>query len=176
MVYKKKTILSIYLIVFYSPRFFRSLREISTVSGQRFLRQIDSPTNESKKANADRFIRRDVLHVSPSDNNIFIYLFISSSPTSSNAFRDFKPVLVFHVFDWDRITKDDLAGEAIFSLSSVPFVTSEAEVDGLKQTMMPLWLPPQPNGEIFRVIEGRTWDKEAVEFVKVRKKLGKMER
>eukprot|EP00118_Oscarella_pearsei_P016781 m.162435 g.162435 ORF g.162435 m.162435 type:complete len:1179 (+) comp38842_c1_seq6:139-3675(+) len=99
-------------------------------------------------------------------------------PTSSDVLKKSHPVLVFHVFDWDRITKDDLAGEAILPLfSSVPHVSSEADLDRLEQTTMPLWLPPEvPSGEIFRIIESRTGDKEAMEFAKLRKKLGKMER
>ncbi|XP_065826132.1 protein unc-13 homolog D-like isoform X2 [Oscarella lobularis] len=86
---------------------------------------------------------------------------------SVKAFSDFNPVLVFHVYDWNRITKDDLAGETILPLSSVPHLTSEAEVDGLKQTTMSLWLPPpEPKGGLFRIIESRKWDNEAVDFVK----------
>ena len=96
------------------------------------------------------------------------------SSASVKAFSDFNPVLVFHVYDWNRITKDDLAGETILPLSSVPHLTSEAEVDGLKQTTMSLWLPPpEPKGGLFRIIESRKWDNEAVDFVKVRKKLRK---
>ena len=99
----------------------------------------------------------------------------SYSPIASDLLRKHKSALVFSVFDWDRFSKDDMAGEGIFSLSSIPAVSSESDVSQLRQTTLKLRLPPEPKGDAFYLLMHRS-DNEAVEFVKKRKKRAKLER
>ena len=80
--------------------------------------------------------------------------------------------ILFICYDWDMITKDDLIGEAVVLLSQVKTVDNEKDVDHLKQIMLPLSLPsvPKDRHSAYHVLQSRTWDKAAMEFIKMRKK------
>lgn len=83
--------------------------------------------------------------------------------------------ILFVCYDWDMITKDDLIGECVFLLSRTKTVDTEKEVDELKQVMLPLSLPDEPEdrNSAYYILQSRTWDKAAMEFIKMRKKLFK---
>ena len=84
--------------------------------------------------------------------------------------------ILFTCYDWDRFTKDDLIGEAVCLLSEANTVDSEAEVDRLKQIMLPLSLPSEPKDRQspYNILQSRTWDRVATDFIKMRKKMFKM--
>jgi hypothetical protein len=84
--------------------------------------------------------------------------------------------ILFTCYDWDRFTKDDLIGEAVCLLSEASSVDTEADIDHLKQIMLPLSLPSEPEDRHtpYNVLQSRSWDKVATEFIKMRKKTFKM--
>eukprot|EP00118_Oscarella_pearsei_P012338 m.90077 g.90077 ORF g.90077 m.90077 type:complete len:1167 (+) comp36639_c0_seq15:88-3588(+) len=96
-------------------------------------------------------------------------------PIAAETLERNKTAIVFSVFDWDRFSGDDMAGEGIVLLSGIPHVSDERDIDYGRQITLKLRLPPEPEGETFRVLTHRT-DKEAVKFVKKRQKLAKLER
>ena len=81
----------------------------------------------------------------------------------------------FVCYDWDMITKDDIIGEAVMLLSTVRSADTEKEIDGFQQRVLPLLLPFEPEypHSAYHILKSRTWDKMAMEFVKIRKKLFK---
>lgn len=84
--------------------------------------------------------------------------------------------IIFTCYDWDRFTKNDMMGEAVCLLSAVETVDSDTDVDHLEQIMLPLSLPSEPEDphSAYYVLQSRTWDKAAVEFIKMRKKTFKL--
>ena len=81
--------------------------------------------------------------------------------------------LVFHVFDWNRIRRDDFVGEGLVHLASVPTVLNADEVDDLDRITLKLRLPSKPDGEEFKILRCRK-DQEAIDFVQKRRKIEKM--
>ncbi|KAK7592924.1 hypothetical protein V9T40_007676 [Parthenolecanium corni] len=81
-------------------------------------------------------------------------------------------MIMFTVMDHDMLTANDFAGEGFLSLGSIPGVNSTCNADnfhGLKHVDLPLMHQKNKNHPILRILEARTWDKVAVEFVKKHK-------
>ncbi|XP_013387652.1 BAI1-associated protein 3 isoform X2 [Lingula anatina] len=79
--------------------------------------------------------------------------------------------ILFTVMDHDLLMKNDYAGEAIFSLNEVPGIHGE-EVTGyeaLKESHLPLTQPRPKMSGALSVLESRTDDKMAQDFVKKRR-------
>ncbi|XP_022254946.1 BAI1-associated protein 3-like, partial [Limulus polyphemus] len=72
--------------------------------------------------------------------------------------------LCFTVMDHDVVTKNDFEGEVYLPLRNVPGVRDEQEKEP-KLMELPLIQPKEKN-EILNVLEARTWDKTAHDFVK----------
>ncbi|XP_024086156.1 BAI1-associated protein 3 isoform X2 [Cimex lectularius] len=81
-------------------------------------------------------------------------------------------MICFTVMDHDVLTANDFAGECFLSLSSIPGVSSSASADnfhGLKLIELPLMQQKDKNHPILKTLETRTWDKQALDFVKKQK-------
>ncbi|XP_046745944.1 BAI1-associated protein 3 isoform X1 [Diprion similis] len=82
-------------------------------------------------------------------------------------------MILFTVMDHDVLTANDFAGEAFLGLSSIPGVAdSNASIDnfhGLKQQDLPLMHQKNKNHPILQILETRTGDKLALDFVKKQK-------
>lgn len=80
-------------------------------------------------------------------------------------------VIHFTVMDHDLVWTNDFEGEAFYELSAVPGVRSDA-VDGfnnLKFIELSLIQPKDFPSKIFEVLELRSQDKLALEFLKMRR-------
>ncbi|XP_065210917.1 BAI1-associated protein 3 isoform X2 [Planococcus citri] len=81
-------------------------------------------------------------------------------------------MILFTVMDHDVLTANDFAGEAFLALSSIPGVNSACNADnfhGLKHVDLPLMHQKNKNHPILQILESRTWDKLAQDFVKKQK-------
>ncbi|XP_065832700.1 BAI1-associated protein 3-like isoform X2 [Oscarella lobularis] len=94
-------------------------------------------------------------------------------PLAENVYEKRNAALVFHVFDWNRIRRDDFVGEGLVHLASVPTVLNADEVDDLDRITLKLRLPSKPDGEEFKILRCRK-DQEAIDFVQKRRKIEKM--
>ncbi|XP_053606355.1 BAI1-associated protein 3 isoform X2 [Plodia interpunctella] len=88
---------------------------------------------------------------------------------SLEACRSGQAALSLTVWDRDVLTADDFAGEAFVSLSRVPGVNSHAPPDPLRPLELPLMQLHDRNHPILQILESRTTDKLAMEFVKKQK-------
>ncbi|XP_060802443.1 BAI1-associated protein 3 [Amyelois transitella] len=88
---------------------------------------------------------------------------------SLEACRSGQAALSLSVWDRDVLTADDFAGEAFVSLSRVPGVNSHAPPDPLRPLELPLMQLHDRNHPILQILESRTTDKLAMEFVKKQK-------
>ncbi|CAM1322555.1 BAIAP3 (predicted), partial [Pycnogonum litorale] len=70
----------------------------------------------------------------------------------------------FTVMDHDIMVSNDYAGEAYVSLSTVPGVDG-VENKKIKHKELVLMRPNDKNNDIAIVLENRTWDKDAIEFM-----------
>ncbi|XP_051165972.1 BAI1-associated protein 3 isoform X1 [Leptopilina boulardi] len=82
-------------------------------------------------------------------------------------------MVLFTVMDHDVLTANDFAGEAFLGLSSIPGVAdSNASIDnfhGLKHQELPLMQQKNKYHPILQILESRTGDKLALDFVKKQK-------
>lgn len=81
-------------------------------------------------------------------------------------------MILFTVMDHDVLTANDFAGEAFLALGSIPGVNSTCNADnfhGLKHVDLPLMHQKNKNHPILQILESRTWDKAAQDFVKKQK-------
>ncbi|XP_069995655.1 BAI1-associated protein 3 isoform X6 [Penaeus vannamei] len=81
-------------------------------------------------------------------------------------------MILFTLMDHDVITCNDFGGEAFLSLNTIPGVASSASVDnfhGLKPIELNLMFQKDPENIILKVLETRTNDKMAMDFVKKQK-------
>ncbi|CAI9723929.1 BAI1-associated protein 3-like isoform X3 [Octopus vulgaris] len=104
-------------------------------------------------------------------NPVFDELF--EFPVSPEQCKHRGAAIQFIVMDHDFMFQNDIGGEAYIPLSEIPGVNG-AEVTGfeaLNIISMPLMHPRHKEKGTFNVLRGRTWDKEAQEFVKRRIKL-----
>ncbi|XP_061715227.1 BAI1-associated protein 3 [Cydia pomonella] len=83
--------------------------------------------------------------------------------------RSPKAALALSVWDRDVLTADDFAGEAYVSLSRIPGVNSNAPPDPLRPIELPLMQLHDRNHPILQILESRTTDKVAIDFVKKQK-------
>ncbi|XP_048487474.1 BAI1-associated protein 3 [Plutella xylostella] len=77
--------------------------------------------------------------------------------------------LSLSVWDRDVLTADDFAGEAFVSLARIPGVNSHAPPDPLRPLELPLMQLHDRNHPILQILESRTTDKLAMDFVKKQK-------
>ncbi|KAJ8716122.1 hypothetical protein PYW08_013407 [Mythimna loreyi] len=77
--------------------------------------------------------------------------------------------LALSVWDRDVLTADDFAGEAFVSLARVPGVNCHAPPDPLRPLELPLMQLHDRNHPIIQILESRTTDKLAIDFVKKQK-------
>lgn len=79
-------------------------------------------------------------------------------------------------FYWYLFPKDELVGQAICLLSAVKTVENEADVDRLDQMMLLLSVPTEPvdRQSAYHVLNSRTSDEAAVQFIKMRQQIFKM--
>lgn len=104
-------------------------------------------------------------------NPIFDELF--EFPVSPEQCKHRGAAIQFVVMDHDFMFQNDIGGEAYLPLSEIPGV-SGGEVTGfeaLNILSMPLLHPRHKERGTFNVLKGRTWDKEAQDFVKKRLKM-----
>ncbi|XP_033744420.1 BAI1-associated protein 3-like isoform X1 [Pecten maximus] len=81
-------------------------------------------------------------------------------------------VLVMTVMDHDYVFQNDFAGEVYVSLSDLPGVEEEISgFDALSITSFPMMQPKHKENGALDVLAARSWDKDADEFVKKRKKV-----
>ncbi|XKL63074.1 hypothetical protein PGB90_005438 [Kerria lacca] len=81
-------------------------------------------------------------------------------------------MILFTVMDHDVLTANDFAGEAFLALGSIPGVNSTCNADnfhGLKHVDLPLMHQKNKNHPILQILESRTSDKLAQEFIKKQK-------
>ncbi|KAI8426302.1 hypothetical protein MSG28_005179 [Choristoneura fumiferana] len=83
--------------------------------------------------------------------------------------RSPKAALALSVWDRDVLTADDFAGEAFVALARVPGVNSHAPPDPLRPIELPLMQLHDRNHPILQILESRTADKLALDFVKKQK-------
>ncbi|XP_049874475.1 BAI1-associated protein 3 [Pectinophora gossypiella] len=83
--------------------------------------------------------------------------------------RSPQAALALSVWDRDVLTADDFAGEAFVALSRIPGVNSHAPPDPLRPLELPLMQLHDRNHPILQILESRTTDKLAVDFVKKQK-------
>ncbi|CAG4947849.1 unnamed protein product [Parnassius apollo] len=88
---------------------------------------------------------------------------------SLEACRSPQAALALSVWDRDVLTADDFAGEAFISLSRVPGVNSHAPPDPLRPIELPLMQLHDRSHPILQILESRTTDKMAMDFVKKQK-------
>ncbi|CAH2039629.1 unnamed protein product, partial [Iphiclides podalirius] len=88
---------------------------------------------------------------------------------SLEACRSPQATLALSVWDRDVLTADDFAGEAFISLSRVPGVNSHAPPDPLRPVELPLMQLHDRSHPILQILESRTTDKMAMDFVKKQK-------
>lgn len=77
--------------------------------------------------------------------------------------------LSLSVWDRDVLTADDFAGEAFVALARVPGVHSHAPPDPLRPLELPLMQLHDRNHPILQILESRTTDKLALDFIKKQK-------
>ncbi|KRT81657.1 C2 domain containing protein, partial [Oryctes borbonicus] len=78
-------------------------------------------------------------------------------------------MIAFTVMDHDVLTANDFAGEAFLALGSIPGVADTVGVDnfhGLKPVELVLMQQHHKNQPILQILESRTADRLAVEFVR----------
>ncbi|KAK6630949.1 hypothetical protein RUM44_003121 [Polyplax serrata] len=82
-------------------------------------------------------------------------------------------MILFTVMDHDVLTSNDFAGEAFLNLQTIPGVAdNSSSVDnfhGLKTQDLNLMHQKNRNHPILQILETRTWDRPAQEFVKKQK-------
>ncbi|XP_028039029.1 BAI1-associated protein 3 [Bombyx mandarina] len=83
--------------------------------------------------------------------------------------RSSQAALALSVWDRDVLTADDFAGEAFIPLSRVPGVHTHAPPDPLRPVELPLMQLHDRNHPILQILESRTTDKFAMDFVKKQK-------
>ncbi|KAL0822546.1 hypothetical protein ABMA28_004591 [Loxostege sticticalis] len=83
--------------------------------------------------------------------------------------RSAQAALSLSVWDRDVLTADDFAGEAFVSLARIPGVNSHAPPDPLRPLELPLMQLHDRNHPILQILESRTTDKMAMDFVKKQK-------
>ncbi|XP_063827905.1 BAI1-associated protein 3 [Ostrinia nubilalis] len=88
---------------------------------------------------------------------------------SLEACRSAQAALSLSVWDRDVLTADDFAGEAFVSLARIPGVNSHAPPDPLRPLELPLMQLHDRNHPILQILESRTTDKMAMDFVKKQK-------
>lgn len=94
-------------------------------------------------------------------------------PVSAEECQDEVAMIQFSVYDYDVLTANDFGGEAMIGLASVPGVqcgnSYVGNFHGLKQIHLPLLFQHNKDHPILKVLELRTQDKLAQEFVKKNK-------
>ncbi|XP_026499223.2 BAI1-associated protein 3 [Vanessa tameamea] len=88
---------------------------------------------------------------------------------SLEACKSPQATLALSVWDRDVLTADDFAGEAFVSLSRVPGVNCHAPPDPLRPIELPLMQLHDRCHPILQILESRTTDKLALDFVKKQK-------
>ncbi|XP_032520325.2 BAI1-associated protein 3 [Danaus plexippus] len=88
---------------------------------------------------------------------------------SLEACRSQQAALALSVWDRDVLTADDFAGEAFVSLCRMPGVHSHAPPDPLRALELPLMQLHDRCHPILQILETRTMDKLAMDFVKKQK-------
>ncbi|XP_075979118.1 BAI1 associated protein 3 [Anticarsia gemmatalis] len=88
---------------------------------------------------------------------------------SLDACRHAGAALALSVWDRDVLTADDFAGEAFVALARVPGVHSHSAPDPLRPLELPLMQLHDRNHPILQILESRTTDKLAMDFVKKQK-------
>ncbi|XP_026316773.1 BAI1-associated protein 3 [Hyposmocoma kahamanoa] len=83
--------------------------------------------------------------------------------------RSPQAALSLTVWDRDVLTADDFAGEAFVALSRIPGVNSHAPPDPLRPLELPLMQLHDRSHPILQILESRTADKLATDFVKKQK-------
>ncbi|KAG6459452.1 BAI1-associated protein 3 [Manduca sexta] len=83
--------------------------------------------------------------------------------------RSAQAALSLSVWDRDVLTADDFAGEAFVSLTRVPGVNSHAPPDPLRPIELPLMQLHDRSHPILQILESRTTDKLAMDFIKKQK-------
>ncbi|XP_075558268.1 BAI1-associated protein 3-like isoform X2 [Dermacentor variabilis] len=78
-------------------------------------------------------------------------------------------ILSFTVMDHDMMTRNDFEGEAFYALAAVAGVEETLPIAPSQPVDLPL-LQPKEKNEIMGALESRTWDKDALEFVRQQKK------
>ncbi|KAH7944428.1 protein unc-13 homolog D [Rhipicephalus sanguineus] len=71
--------------------------------------------------------------------------------------------------DHDMMTRNDFEGEAFYALAAVAGVEDSVPIAPSQPVDLPL-LQPKEKNEIMCALESRTWDKDALEFVRQQKK------
>ncbi|XP_032788446.2 BAI1-associated protein 3 isoform X1 [Daphnia magna] len=91
-------------------------------------------------------------------------------PVTLEQCRQETAMLLFTVMDYDVLTANDFAGEALLSLNTVPGVAATPQgldtFHGLKQIDLVLMHQPNKHHPILSVLESRVWDRTAQEFAK----------
>ncbi|XP_041987245.1 BAI1-associated protein 3 [Aricia agestis] len=90
-------------------------------------------------------------------------------PVSIEACKSGQAALALSVWDRDVLTADDFAGEAFVPLERVPGVNCHAPPDPLRPVELPLMQLHDRNHPILQILESRTTDKLAIDFVKKQK-------
>ncbi|OWF45641.1 BAI1-associated protein 3-like isoform X2 [Mizuhopecten yessoensis] len=81
-------------------------------------------------------------------------------------------VLLLTVMDHDYVFQNDFAGEVYVSLADLPGVDEEISgFDALNIVSLPMMQPKHKENGALDVLAARTWDKDADDFVKKRKKV-----
>ncbi|XP_072947566.1 BAI1-associated protein 3 [Epargyreus clarus] len=88
---------------------------------------------------------------------------------SLEACRSQQAALALSVWDRDVLTADDFAGEAFVPLARVPGVPGHSPPDPLRPYELPLMQLHDRNHPILQILESRTTDKLAIDFVKKQK-------
>ncbi|XP_046644762.1 BAI1-associated protein 3-like isoform X1 [Daphnia pulicaria] len=91
-------------------------------------------------------------------------------PVTLEQCRQETAMLLFTVMDYDVLTANDFAGEALLSLNTVPGVAAAPQgldtFHGLKQIDLVLMHQPNKHHPILSVLESRVWDRTAQDFAK----------
>ncbi|MPC08855.1 BAI1-associated protein 3 [Portunus trituberculatus] len=99
--------------------------------------------------------------------------FTQGCPASLESCQAEGAMILFTLMDHDVITCNDFGGEAFLSLNTISgVVASSSSVDnfhGLKPIELSLMFQKDPDNSILKVLETRTSDKVALEFVKKQK-------
>ncbi|XP_055382640.1 BAI1-associated protein 3 isoform X2 [Condylostylus longicornis] len=94
------------------------------------------------------------------------------SVTLDQCLKD-EAMIAFTVMDHDVLTSNDFAGEAFLALGTIPGVadysTSVENFHGLKHVELPLLQQHDKNHPILQILESRTTDKLAIDFVRKQK-------